>query len=46
VPDFEYQPTSLSSVFQGYLLDIILLLFWAFLVVALLIFGTKKMDVL
>ena len=45
VPDFDYQPTAVASVFQAYLLDIGLLIFWAFSIIILLAFGTKKIDI-
>lgn len=46
VADFDYKPTSLSAVFSNYILDILLLLFWGFLVISLLIFDTKKIQIL
>ena len=46
VADFEYKPTSLSVVFLNYLPDLMLLVFWVLLASVLLIFGTKKMQVL
>ena len=46
VPDFEYTPTALASVFSYYITDIMLLLCWATVVFGLMILGTKKMQVL
>lgn len=46
VPDFEYQPTALSSVFSHYIIDILLLIAWALVVFGLMIFGTKKLQAL
>ncbi len=46
VPDFEYQPTALSSVFRNYLLDLGLLVFWLFFTVFLLSRASKKMPIL
>ncbi len=46
VPDYTYQPILLTSVFSKYLLDLILLLAWAIVVSMLLIWGTKKMQIL
>lgn len=46
VPDFSYQPSKLSTVFQYYLTDIIILLCWAGLVALLLVNGAKKMQIL
>lgn len=46
VKDFEYQPTPLSEVFNNYLVDIVLLAFWGLLSILLLIFGTKKINIL
>lgn len=45
VPDFDYQPTRLSSVLSSYVLDLILLGIWTGLVCLLLFFGTKTMRV-
>ena len=42
VPDFDYQPTQISAVISKYILDVILLFLWTILVVALIVFGTKK----
>lgn len=46
VVDFNYQPTKLSTVFPNYLMDVSLLILWGLLVCMLLIFGTKKMQIL
>ncbi|MEM7657436.1 MAG: DUF3526 domain-containing protein [Bacteroidota bacterium] len=42
VPDFSYEPTRLASVLPAYLMDVGLLILWAFATLALLIFGTPK----
>ncbi|MEL6534972.1 MAG: DUF3526 domain-containing protein [Bacteroidota bacterium] len=44
VPDYTYQPTSLTTVFPYYLPDLSLLLGWVLLVGILLVFGTRKMQ--
>lgn len=46
VADFNYQPTKLSTVFSKYVLDLLLLGTWGLLTSILLIFGTKRMQVL
>ncbi|TXD84505.1 DUF3526 domain-containing protein [Subsaximicrobium wynnwilliamsii] len=46
VPDFDYKPTQLSVVFSNYMLDLALLAFWSVLVFALILFGTKKIEIL
>ncbi len=46
VPDYEYQPASLASVFPYYLTDLLFLSGWTLLVSLLLILGTKKMRVI
>jgi ABC-2 type transport system permease protein len=46
VPDFQYKPTALASVFSNYNLDFLLLALWAVFIAVLLIFGTKKMQAL
>jgi ABC-2 type transport system permease protein len=46
VPDYSYKPIALASVFGAYIMDVLLLAFWTLLVTALLIFGTKKMQIL
>lgn len=46
VPDFDYKPTPLSAVLSNYLLDAVMLVVWGLLAIALLIFGTKKMQIL
>ncbi len=46
VAEFNYQPTKLSAVFSNYVLDLLLLVFWGILASFLLIFGTKKMQIL
>ncbi len=45
VPDFEHQPTALASVFSHYTIDVLLLMAWSIVVLGLMIFGTKKMQV-
>lgn len=45
IADFHYQPTTISSVFSLYLLDLIILVFWMLLSVSLLIFGAKKLKI-
>jgi len=45
VPDFDYQPTQISAVISKYILDVILLFLWTILVVALIVFGTKKIKI-
>ncbi|MEL6972573.1 MAG: DUF3526 domain-containing protein [Bacteroidota bacterium] len=45
VPDYEYQPASLATVFSNYLTDLLLLAAWTIMVSLLLIFGTKKMQI-
>ncbi|MDN3205353.1 ABC transporter permease [Algoriphagus sediminis] len=46
VPDFEYKPTALASVFPHYITDVLLLVGWSILVLSLIVFGAKKMQVL
>jgi len=46
VPDFDYKPTSVWSIFSSYLLDLFFLGFWAFAVSACLIFRTKQIEIL
>jgi ABC-2 type transport system permease protein len=46
VPDFEYKPTALASIFPHYRTDVLLLSVWSVLVIGLMVFGTKKMQVL
>lgn len=45
VPDFQYKPTSLSSVFIHYRLDFLVLASWTILVVILLNLGASKVHV-
>ncbi|BAO77041.1 DUF3526 domain-containing protein [Winogradskyella sp. PG-2] len=45
VPDFDYKPTRLSSVLSNYLLDLALLTFWSVIVIILIRFGTKKIQI-
>ncbi len=45
VPDFDYKPTKLSKIIPNYLLDIALLAFWSILVILLIRFGTKKIEI-
>ena len=44
VADFSYQPDKIQSVFPQYLWDVGLLLFWSFLTLGLLFYGTKKIQ--
>ena len=46
VADFDYKPSPLSAVFSHYVLDLVMLVLWGLLASSLLIFGTKKMQVL
>jgi ABC-2 type transport system permease protein len=46
IPDFEYRPTTLASVFPHYMTDLLLLAIWSVLVIGLMVFGTKKMQLL
>lgn len=46
VEDFTHKPTELSAVFSYYFMDIGILLFWSFLILALLYFGTKKIQLI
>jgi ABC-2 type transport system permease protein len=46
VPDYSYKPIALASVLGSYAWDVFFLAFWTFLVTALLVFGTKKMQIL
>jgi ABC-2 type transport system permease protein len=46
VPDFDYKPTQLSVVFSSYILDLALLGLWSILVLAGILFGTKKIEIL
>ena len=46
VPDFEYRPTALASVFSHYSTDMLLLLGWVVVVFGLMILGSKKVEVL
>lgn len=45
VPDFEYKPTQISAVMSHYILDIGLLIAWSLLVIMLIVFGTKKTQI-
>lgn len=45
VPDFEYQPAALSEVFRYYVPDMLSLFLWVLLVVGLLIYGSRKMEI-
>ncbi|MEM6344375.1 MAG: DUF3526 domain-containing protein [Bacteroidota bacterium] len=44
IPDFAYQAPSLKNILPQYTLDLGMLLFWAFLTLALLFFSTKKIE--
>lgn len=46
VPDFAYQPTAMASVFPNYLADLILLACWTVFVAVLLVWGTKRIQVI
>lgn len=46
VPDFAYQPTALASVFPNYLADLILLACWTVFAAVLLVWGTKRIQVI
>ncbi|MDC3132598.1 DUF3526 domain-containing protein [Flavobacteriaceae bacterium] len=45
VPDFNYKATPIGLVLSNYLLDLTLLNLWSLLVVALLFFGTNKIEI-
>jgi ABC-2 type transport system permease protein len=45
VPDFNYKPTQISVVLSNYMLDIGLLFLWSILVIVLIVFGTKKIQI-
>ncbi|WP_179319413.1 DUF3526 domain-containing protein [Winogradskyella helgolandensis] len=45
VPDFDYKPTQISAVLSNYMLDVILMILWTILVIALIVFGTKKIKI-
>lgn len=46
VPDFRYRPIGLALVFSNYIMDLAILLGWTVFVFALMILGTKKMELL
>ncbi len=46
VPDFDYKPIRLASVFSTYIMDLALLVAWALVVSFLLLLGTKKTQVI
>lgn len=46
VPDFKHQPVALNSVFLNYVTDLVVLCVWSIFVILLIIFGTKKMQIL
>jgi ABC-2 type transport system permease protein len=46
VPDFEFRPTAMASVFPHYITDLLILAIWSVMVIGLMVFGTKKMQVL
>ena len=46
VPDFNYKPIQISAVISNYMLDIGLLILWSILVIVLIVFGTKKMQII
>jgi ABC-2 type transport system permease protein len=45
VPDFNYKSTQISTILSNYIFDIIMLLLWSVLVIILIIFGTKKLQI-
>lgn len=45
VPDFEYKPIQISETISNYTLDLALLILWPIVVVILIFFGTKKMQI-
>lgn len=46
VPDFEHKPTALASVFPYYSTDVLFLSIWSVVVLGLIFFGTRKMQIL
>lgn len=46
IPDFDYKPTKLSSVISNYMIDLWLLTGWAVFTIVLIIFGTKRIQIL
>lgn len=45
VPDFDYKPTQISAVISNYILDVVLLILWSIIIMVLIIFGTKKTQI-
>jgi ABC-2 type transport system permease protein len=45
VPDYTYQPISIGLAIKNYLIDAGILLFWVFVTFIILLFGTKKMQI-
>lgn len=45
VPDFDFKPTQISAVITNYILDVVLLILWPILVIALIVLGTKKIQI-
>jgi len=45
VPDFDYKTTQISTVLSNYMLDLGFLILWSILVTLLLVFGTKKIQI-
>ena len=45
IPDFDYKPTQISTVIANYILDVVLLILWPILVMVLIVFGTKKIQI-
>jgi len=45
VPDFDYKPTQISSVFSNYLFDLGALMLWSIAVFFLILFGTRKLQI-
>jgi ABC-2 type transport system permease protein len=45
VPDFNYKSTQLSMVISNYVIDLALLTLWSIGVLCLILFGTKKIEI-
>ena len=45
VPDFNHKPTQISVVISNYILDVTLLILWSILVLLLIVFRTKKIQI-
>lgn len=46
VKDFDYKPTNLNSVWKQYVFDNFILIMWSLVVAGLILFGTKRMDII